>query len=196
MNRQAGQIGKLGSAMSTMRDGPQTRRALLAAGAKVGSEGGIANLTVGRVIETAGASKGSFFHHFPSREQFVLDLHRDFHDAMFAEISSARADLAPGRQRLLAGARAFWRVSLKQREMRACLIEARIDPVIAAEARLRETEMAGAIESDLRAMGSANTGALAWLLLAAIREVAVLEHDRKAALPSARRAFESLLELG
>jgi TetR/AcrR family transcriptional regulator, transcriptional repressor for nem operon len=182
--------------MSTMRDGPQTRRALLAAGAKVASEGGIANLTVGRVIETAGASKGSFFHHFPSREQFVLDLHRDFHDAMFAEISSARAELAPGRQRLLAGARAFWRVSLKQREMRACLIEARIDPVIAAEARLRETEMARAIESDLRAMGSANTGALAWLLLAAIREVAVLEHDRKAALPSARRAFESLLEQG
>jgi TetR/AcrR family transcriptional regulator, transcriptional repressor for nem operon len=182
--------------MSTMRDGPQTRRALLAAGAKVGSEGGIANLTVGRVIETAGASKGSFFHHFPSREQFVLELHRDFHDAMFAEISSARAGLAAGRERLLAGAHAFWRVSLKQREMRACLIEARIDPVIAAEARLREAEMARAIESDLRAMGSANTGALASLLLAAIREVALLEHDRKAALPSARRAFESLLERG
>ena len=80
--------------------------------------------------------------------------------------------------------------------MRACLIEARIDPVIADEARLRETEMARAIESDLLAMGSANAGALASLLLAAIREVAVLEHDRKAALPSARRAFESLLEQG
>ena len=54
--------------------------------------------------------------------------------------------------------------------------------------------MAQAIESDLRAMGSANSAALAPLLLAAIREVAVLEHDRKSALPSARRAFESLLE--
>jgi AcrR family transcriptional regulator len=182
--------------MSTMRDGPQTRRALLAAGAQVGSEGGIANLTVARVIDTAGASKGSFFHHFPSREQFVLELHREFHDAMFAEISSARAGLAPGRRRLLAGAREFWRVSLKQREMRACLIEARIDPVIATEARVREAEMARAIESDLRAMDSANAGALAPLLLAAIREVAVLEHDRRAALPSVRRAFESLLERG
>jgi TetR/AcrR family transcriptional repressor of nem operon len=180
--------------MTTTRDGPQTRRALLAAGAKVGSEGGIANLTVGRVIETAGASKGSFFHHFPSREQFVLELHRDFHDAMFAEISSARAGLEPGRERLLAGARAFWRVSLKHREMRACLIEARIDPVIAAEARAREAEMVRAMEPDLRAMGSASGAALAPLLLAAIREVAVLEHDRQSALPSARRAFESLLD--
>jgi hypothetical protein len=77
--------------------------------------------------------------------------------------------------------------------MRACLIEARIDPVIAAEARAREAEMAQAMESDLRAMGSSNTAALAPLLLAAIREVAVLEHDRNSALPSARRAFESLL---
>ena len=113
---------------------------------------------------------------------------------MFAEISSARAWLTPGRERLLAGTRAFWSVSLKQREMRACLIEARIDPVITAEARVREAEMAQAIEMDLIAMGCANTAALATLLLAAIREVAVLEHDRKSALPSARRAFESLLE--
>ena len=179
--------------MTTTRDGPQTRRALLAAGAKVGSEGGIANLTVGRVIETAGASKGAFFHHFPSREQFVLELHRDFHDAMFAEIVAARAGLEPGRERLLAGARAFWRVCLNQREMRACLIEARIDPVIAAEARAREAEMVSAMQSDLQAMRIADTAVLAPLLLAAIREVAVLEHERKAALPSARRAFESLL---
>jgi hypothetical protein len=42
-------------------------------------------------------------------------------------------------------------------------------------------------------MGEANTAALEPLLLAAIREVALLEHDRKAALPPARRAFESLL---
>jgi TetR/AcrR family transcriptional regulator, transcriptional repressor for nem operon len=182
--------------MTTTRDAEQTRRALLAAGAKVGSAGGIANLTVARVIETAGASKGSFFHHFASREQFVLALHRDFHDAMFAEIASARADRAPGREALLAGARAFWRVCLNRREMRACLIEARIDPMIAAEARAREAEMAQAVESDLRAMGKANAAALAPLLLAVIREVAVLEHDRKAALPSARRAFESLLERG
>jgi hypothetical protein len=41
-------------------------------------------------------------------------------------------------------------------------------------------------------MGEANTAALEPLLLAAIREVALLEHDRKA-LPPARRAFESLL---
>jgi len=148
------------------------------------------------VIETAGASKGSFFHHFPSREQFVLELHRDFHDAMFAEIAAARAGLEPGRERLLAGARAFWRVCLKQREMRACLIEARIDPVIAAEARAREAEMVQAMQSDLRAMRIADTAALAPLLLAAIREVAVLEHERKAALPSARQAFDSLLARG
>jgi AcrR family transcriptional regulator len=176
------------------RDAQQTRRALLAAGAKVGSEGGIANLTVTRVIAAAGASKGAFFHHFPSREQFVLELHRDFHDAMFAEISAALVGLEPGRERLLAGARAFWRVSLEHREMRACLIEARIDPVIAAEARARETEMARAMETDLQAMHTPDAQALAPLLLAAIREVAVLEHDQTSALPPARRAFESLLD--
>jgi TetR/AcrR family transcriptional regulator, transcriptional repressor for nem operon len=179
--------------MTTTRDGPQTRRALLAAGAKVGSEGGLSNLTVGRVIETAGASKGSFFHHFASREQFVLELHRDFHDAMFAEIDAARTGIEPGRERLLAGARAFWHVCLKQREMRACLIEARIDPVIASEARAREAGMVQAMQSDLQAMRIADAAALAPLLLAAIREVAVLEHERKAALPSVRRAFEALL---
>ena len=69
----------------------------------------------------------------------------------------------------------------------------RIDPLIVAEARLREAEMAQFIDLDLRAMGEANIAALAPLLFAPIREVALLEHNRKAALASARRASESLL---
>ena len=62
------------------------------------------------MTEAAGASKGSFLHHFTSREQFLLELHCDVHDAMFLEIASARTGLAPGRQRLLAGARVLARL--------------------------------------------------------------------------------------
>jgi AcrR family transcriptional regulator len=145
------------------------------------------------VIEAAGSSKGAFFHHFESRDEFILELHRAFHERMFAEISAAMAPAALGRDRLLAGARAFWRICLAERAMRSCLIEARIDPVIADEARRLETEMAREIESDLRAMGADAPRYLAPLLLAAVREVAILEHERGAALPAARRSFESLL---
>jgi hypothetical protein len=43
--------------------------------------------------------------HFPSREQFVLELHRDFHDAMFAEIAAACAVLERDRNAALPSAR-------------------------------------------------------------------------------------------
>jgi AcrR family transcriptional regulator len=178
------------------RDGTQTRQALLAAGAAVGGDGGLPALTVTRVIESAGSSKGAFFHHFSSREEFILELHRAFHERMFHEISAAMARADAGRDRLIAGARAFWRICLAERAMRACLIEARVDPIIADEARRLESEMAREIESDLRAMGVAGPRALAPLLLAAVREVAILEHEHGAPLPAVRRSFESLLSSG
>ncbi len=58
------------------------------------------------------------------------------------------------------------------------------------------TDLAREVESDLRAMGVAAPRALAPLLLAAVREVAILEHERGAPLPAVRRSFESLLDSG
>ena len=179
-----------------IRDRDATRAGLLAAGARLATSGGMSKLTVGAVVETAGASKGAFFHHFPTREQFVLELHREFHDRMAVAVAVAIAPLAPGRERLMAGAEAYWTLCLRERGMRACLVEARIDPAIADEARARTDAMAAMVAVDLEALGVADPKATAPLVLAMISEVAAIEDVGGRALPATRRALEAMLPEG
>lgn len=82
------------------------RSALLRAGAEVATERGLKGLSVNAVVDAAGMAKGSFYHHFPDRRSYVIALHREYHDAIDAAVSSrstvanqAKGACAPGSSR-------------------------------------------------------------------------------------------------
>src|SRR5437773_1229323 len=84
IDRPVGQC--LGLAAMRTRDPDAKREALLDAGATLADELGLGQLSVNRIIATAGVAKGSFFHHFGDRAGFFVELHRRFHDRLAAEI--------------------------------------------------------------------------------------------------------------
>jgi hypothetical protein len=60
-----------------------------------------------------------------------MALHREFHERLFAGITAGAAHLPPGCDRLLAAAGAYLDGCLTHRGIRALLLEARADPLVA-----------------------------------------------------------------
>src|ERR1700682_4395125 len=100
------------------------------AGLQLAEHTGLAAMSVNLIVEKAGVAKGTFFHHFGDRTGFLLALHREFHDRLFAEIAEAVADMPPGRARLPTAAAADLDGCLHHRGIRALLLEARAEPLI------------------------------------------------------------------
>jgi len=67
---------------------PTTRDRILAAALDLFIAGGVENTSVADVCRTAGVSNGSFFHHFPSKEELALEitlgLRREYWDYVLA----------------------------------------------------------------------------------------------------------------
>jgi AcrR family transcriptional regulator len=97
--------------------------------------------------------RGTFFHHFGDRAGFLVALHREFPDRVFAEISETVAAMPPGRDRLLAAAGAYFDSCLRHRGIRALLLEARAEPVIADAIAERNRRTSRLTTPDFAAMG-------------------------------------------
>lgn len=93
----------------------RTRESLLDAGVRLARTTGLAGLSVNRIVEEAGVSKGAFFHHFPDRASYLLVLHRDFHDRILAEARAVLGDAQPGADRLLRATRTYLDACLRER---------------------------------------------------------------------------------
>ena len=106
----------------------ETRQRLIDAGLRLAEQTGLMGLSVNLLVEEAGVSKGSFFHHFGDRASYVMALHREFHDRLFAQIQKRWQTLSPGADRLDAIARTYLDTCLEHRGVRALLLEARADP--------------------------------------------------------------------
>src|SRR5260370_1625788 len=121
-------------------------------------------MSVNLIVEKAGVAKGTFFHHFADRAGFLLALHTEFHDRLFADIAEAVAGLPPGRDRLLAAAGAYLDGCLRHRGIRALLLEARAEPVITDAIARRNQQASELITPDFTAMGWADpaAGAALW----------------------------------
>ncbi len=76
------------------RDGSTTRTALLDAAEQLTFERGFAGAPVDRIVEVAGATKGAFFHHFPSKLDLADALIRRWaeDDARHLEDKLSRAE--------------------------------------------------------------------------------------------------------
>jgi hypothetical protein len=104
-------------------------------------------------------------------------LHREFHDRILAEARAVVADLEPGPQRLLLATRTYLDACLREHGVRSMLLEARAEPVTAAEIRQRNSDTARICELDFAAMGWPHPyhGAQLWVGMSA--EAALLEFD-------------------
>jgi AcrR family transcriptional regulator len=116
-------------------------------------------MSVNLIVAEAGVAKGTFFHHFRDRSEFLLALHTEFHDRVFAEIERTIAGMAPGRGRLLAAANTYPDECLRHRGVRALLLEARVDPAIIAAIASRNKLVVQLSSPDFAAMGWGTPGA-------------------------------------
>ena len=100
----------------------RTYDALLSAGIAVAARGGLAGLSVNRVVAEAGVAKGTFYVHFADREAFVDALHARFHARVQEAVAAATAGIQPGAGRIVAGVEAYLDVCLADRAIKASSI--------------------------------------------------------------------------
>lgn len=170
-----------------------TRTRLIAAGLSLAERTGLADMSVNLVVAEAGVAKGTFFHHFGDRSEFLLALHTEFHDRVFAEIEQTIAGMAPGRDRLLAVANAYLDECLRHRGVRALLLEARVDPTILGAITARNKVVIERTSLDFDAMGRAHPEPSAAMWNSAVVEAALLELDAGGHRPEVRGALAQFL---
>jgi TetR/AcrR family transcriptional repressor of nem operon len=175
------------------RDPDGKRDAILSAGISLAHEHGLGQVSVNRVVATAGVAKGTFFHHFGDRAGFLVALHRRFHDRLKAEIEAAIGDQPPGRERLIRATTAYLDGCRRDRGTRALLVEARAEPAVRAEIIQRNAQFTALAAADFATLdrGNAEAAAQLWVIMAA--EVAVAESARDAVIAPLRDALAGFL---
>lgn len=172
----------------------RTRQALIDAGLRLAERTGLAGLSVNLLVEEVGVSKGTFFHHFGDRANYLVAVHREFHDWVFAEVLDSIAGFEPGAERLLTGTRAYLDICLRSRGVRALLLEARAEPLIASEVSDRNASNAKLCEPDFRALGWARPLESARLWVAMAAEAALVELKAGRRVPRMRAALADFVD--
>jgi TetR/AcrR family transcriptional regulator, transcriptional repressor for nem operon len=172
-----------------VRDPEGKRISLLEAGLQLAEQYGLANMSVNDVAAEAGVGKGSFYVHFIDRAAFLLELHRGFHENLVAEVREATAGTSPGVNRLVAGATAYLDVCLRERTVRALLLDMRSEPQVAEEIAGRTAQITRMFEQDLRAAAWPEPGPSARLFMSMCTETAVTEVGRGRRDNTLRRAL-------
>src|ERR1700721_4425963 len=111
----------------------RTRESLIDAGLRLAERTGLAGLSVNLIVQEAGVAKGTFFHHFGDRASYLLALHREFHERLATQIQAAIDGMPPGRRRLTSVAQTYLDGCLRDRGVRALLLEARAEPAVTDE---------------------------------------------------------------
>jgi AcrR family transcriptional regulator len=170
-----------------------TREHIVDAGLRLAERTGLTGMSVNLIVEEAAVAKGTFFHHFGDRGGFLLALHREFHDRLFAEITEAVDGLPPGRERLLTAAGAYLDGCLRHRGIRALLLEARAEPLIADAIAERNQQASQLITPDFTAIGWVHPTAGAALWNGLVVEAALLELASGHRRPEIRNALAQFL---
>jgi TetR/AcrR family transcriptional repressor of nem operon len=106
---------------------------------------------------------------------------------------SAISDLAPGSDRLAAAARTYLDGCLRDRGVKALLLEARGHLPIAEEVTRRNRMNVDVVAADFEALGSSHPRETARLWIAATAECALIELERGRRDPAARAALDGLV---
>lgn len=169
-----------------------TRHELLDAADVIADRDGLDALSINEVTREAGLAKGTFYVHFADRTALLVELHRRFHDDLYAAIAADTADLAPGPDRARARIRAFLDGCRRQRAVRAMLLQARAEPAILDEVHRRNDATARLLADDLHGTVD-HPLETARLIVAATAETALLELAAGRAQPRLRAALDALL---
>jgi TetR/AcrR family transcriptional regulator, transcriptional repressor for nem operon len=184
----------LGVSMSSRQDRANaTRQDLIDAGLRLAERMGLTNMSVNLIVGEAGVAKGTFFHPFTDRAGFLLALHREFHDRLFAEINEAIRDLTPGRDRLVRAAYAYLDGCLRDRGVRALLLEARAEPLIGQAVLDRNEQVSHLIRPDFAAMGWPHPAESGRLWTGLVVEAALVELQTGGRQTAVREALTQFL---
>lgn len=172
-----------------------TRLELLHAATELAVTEGIDALTVSAITSAAGHAKGTFYVHFEDRTELIVELHRQFHDDLFASIERRTSRFAPGPDRARARIESFLDGCRARPVVRAMLLESRTLPEIIDQVEERNTQAASALDEDLRT-STTHHRETAQLLVSATIEVARQELSKGRRLPRLRSALFALLPRG
>jgi TetR/AcrR family transcriptional regulator, transcriptional repressor for nem operon len=178
------------------RAAQKTREHLIDTGLALAETTGLDGLSVNALVEAAGVSKGTFFHHFGDRTSYLVALHRYFHDRIFDEVQSAVATMQPGSERLELVSSVYLDACLQDRGVRALILEARGLLDIQAEVRRRNAANTEFVAIDFIAMGWDHPRSAAQLWVAAAAECALIELEACSADPAARAALRQFTQPG
>ncbi|UMB68699.1 TetR/AcrR family transcriptional regulator [Mycobacterium paraterrae] len=171
----------------------RTREALVDAGLELAERTGLAGLSVNLIVQEAGVAKGTFFHHFGDRASYLLALHREFHDRLTDQVQSAIDGMAPGGRRLTVVATTYLDGCLRDRGVRALLLEARAEPAVTDEIARRNHAGAELCKADFVALKRPHPYESAQLWIGMVAEAALIEYQSSTALPELRVALERFL---
>src|SRR5215472_6163339 len=165
----------------------RTRDALIESGLQLADQTGLTGLSVDLIVKHAGVAKGTFFHHFGDRASYLLALHREFHDRLTAQVEAATDGMRPGRDRLTAVANTYLDGCLRDRGVRALLLEARAEPAVTEEIKHRNHVNAELCRPDFAALNRPHPYESAQLWVGMVAEAALVEHQAARALPAIRK---------
>ena len=169
-----------------------TRADLLDAGLRLADDVGVRGLSVNAIVAEASRSKGAFFHHFPDRDSYMVELHRRLHDDMWSRMYELAGDMDPGADRLGIVAKVYLDTFLAHRGVRALLLEARAEPAIRGEIADRNSRGAEILAEDFAALGWSEPVHPARLWIAAMAEAGIVKFERGRRDRASRRALEAL----
>lgn len=155
-----------------------TRTNLLDAGLRLAQTTSLAKLSVNQIVREAGVAKGTFYVHFPDRDSYLVALHGRFHETLNESIATATDRMPYGRSNLQTGISAYLDGCLQKRELKALLVEARVDPAIQTAVQERNQSYYAAIAQNLAAMGWSNALIAARLLVTMVAEAALIEMEK------------------
>jgi AcrR family transcriptional regulator len=171
----------------------RTRESLIDAGLRLAERTGLSGLSVNLIVGEAGVAKGTFFHHFGDRASYLLALHREFHERLTVQIQTAIDGMAPGRRRLTTVANTYLDGCLRDRGVRALLLEARAEPAVTDEVTRRNHASAELCRPDFAALKRPHPYESAQLWVGMVAEAALIEHQASKPLPGIREALERFL---
>lgn len=168
-----------------------TRDKLLAAGLSVAAEGGLGAASADAVTVRAGVAKGTYYFHFQSRTEFLLELTRHWHADLMSDVRAATRDLPPGSGRITAAATAYLDACLTRPAVKALLIDSRSDQALAPGALERNQTAADLFTVDFAHIGLTPAPQAAHLYIAMVNETALREHLQGGRDPALRDALVS-----
>jgi AcrR family transcriptional regulator len=193
MTRQSGSGRAAGGAWQWQRTA-QTQRALLDAARQVFTEQGFSDASIADVVERAGSSVGSLYHHFGGKSELFLALwqeHQMAHEAAASEaVAQARKDGVTDPMELFcAGARAFLDGSWQRRDLAMLFFAGDGPPGFEILKRRRGREWIGQNDVLLRLPDTALDR-----LYAAILTNLISEGAREVAMAKSRRAANLVID--